>query len=149
MAKAKQYNPNKYDAKSEETFCDSVPTKIEYGFQANTYKWTYSESHSRENIEVKKEYQKQYTPDINFKLFDLELKGYFRPDAKRRMEAFKKMYPEVDLRIAFQDNKKISPKSKRRYLDWARIKGFKACIALTYDDLPEEWKVELNETDKS
>jgi hypothetical protein len=137
-----------YDAKSEKAFCESIPKGIKWSLHENVYHWTYSEVHSKGKNEIRKEYDKKYTPDVNFGTFDLELKGYLRPDAKKRMEVFRKMYPEADIRVAFQKDLPVRKGAKRKYSDWARINGYKWCIAKTFDDLPEEWKKEIKDAKK-
>lgn len=58
----------------------------------------------------------------------LETKGYFRPEAKRKMVAVKKQHPELDIRIVFYSNKK-------KDITWAERHGFKWSVG----DIPKEW----------
>jgi predicted nuclease of restriction endonuclease-like RecB superfamily len=58
----------------------------------------------------------------------LETKGYFRPEAKRKMVAVKKQHPELDIRIIFYSN-------KLKDIRWADKHGFKWAI----DKIPQEW----------
>lgn len=58
----------------------------------------------------------------------IETKGYFRPEAKRKMVAVKRQHPELDIRILFYSFKK-------KDVLWAERNGFKYAI----DKLPPEW----------
>lgn len=58
----------------------------------------------------------------------IETKGYFRPEAKRKMVAVKKQHPELDIRILFYS-------LKAQYVKWAEKNGFKWAV----DKIPKEW----------
>ncbi len=58
----------------------------------------------------------------------LETKGYFRPEAKRKMVAVKKMHPELDIRIIFYSTSKTNVR-------WALKHGFK----FAFHQIPEDW----------
>lgn len=58
----------------------------------------------------------------------LELKGYLRPEHKRKMVAVKKQHPEKDIRIVFYAHKK-------EYIRWAEKHGFRWSIGT----IPCEW----------
>ncbi len=58
----------------------------------------------------------------------LETKGHFRPEAKRKMVAVKKMHPELDIRIIFY-------RASKPYIRWAEKHGFK----YAFHSIPEEW----------
>src|SRR6267154_3185218 len=73
-----------------------------------------------------------YTPDF---IIDtptgrilVECKGYFRPEAKRKMVAVKKQHPELDIRILFYS-------LKVQYIKWAEKNGFRYAIG----KIPKEW----------
>lgn len=51
----------------------------------------------------------------------IEAKGYFRPEAKRKLIAVKKQHPGKDLRIIFYSENK-------KYIAWAERYGFKWAI---------------------
>ena len=73
-----------------------------------------------------------YIPDfiLNTRLGKvyLETKGHFRPEAKRKMSAVKRLHPELDIRILFYSLKK-------KDIRWAEKHGFKYAI----DTIPKEW----------
>lgn len=73
-----------------------------------------------------------YIPDfvLNTRLGKvyLETKGHFRPEAKRKMAAVKKLHPELDIRILFYS-------LKAKDIRWAEKHGFKYAI----DVIPKEW----------
>ena len=58
----------------------------------------------------------------------LETKGYFRPEAKRKMVAVKKQHPELDIRIIFYNGNKTN-------IRWALKHGFK----FAFHEIPKEW----------
>jgi predicted nuclease of restriction endonuclease-like RecB superfamily len=73
-----------------------------------------------------------YIPDFvlttrSGKLY-IETKGYFRPEAKRRMLAVKKINPKLDIRILFYAFSKSSIK-------WCEKHHFPYAIG----DIPDEW----------
>lgn len=58
----------------------------------------------------------------------LETKGHFRPEAKRKMVAVKKMHPELDIRIIFY-------RASKPYIRWAEKHGFK----YAFHSIPDDW----------
>lgn len=62
----------------------------------------------------------------------LETKGHFRPEAKRKMVAVKKMHPELDIRIIFY-------RLSKPYVKWAEKHGFK----YAFHSVPEDWLNEI------
>ncbi len=58
----------------------------------------------------------------------LETKGHFRPEAKRKMAAVRRLHPELDIRILFYSEKK-------KDIRFAEKHGFKWAI----DTIPSEW----------
>lgn len=73
-----------------------------------------------------------YIPDfiletIHGKIY-IETKGHFRPEAKRKMVAVKKLNPALDIRIIFYSYKK-------KDCTWATKNGFPWAI----DTIPNNW----------
>lgn len=58
----------------------------------------------------------------------LETKGHFRPEAKRKMVAVKKIHPELDLRIIFYSMSKQNVR-------WANKHGFR----YAFHSIPDDW----------
>ena len=58
----------------------------------------------------------------------IETKGHFRPEAKRKMSAVKKLHPELDLRIVFYSR-------KEKDIKWAE----KHKIPWAIGEIPKEW----------
>lgn len=58
----------------------------------------------------------------------IETKGHFRPEAKRKMTAVKKLHPTLDIRILFYSYSKSSVK-------WCDKHGFPYAIG----DIPDDW----------
>jgi hypothetical protein len=61
----------------------------------------------------------------------IEAKGYFRPEAKRKMVAVKRQHPELDIRLIFYSASKANVRFAERY-------GFKYSVG----EIPEEWLTE-------
>lgn len=58
----------------------------------------------------------------------IETKGHFRPEAKRKMVAVKKLNPALDIRILFYKHSKANEK-------WCAKYGF----PYAHTNIPEEW----------
>lgn len=58
----------------------------------------------------------------------IETKGHFRPEAKRKMVAVRRLHPELDIRIVFYSR-------KAKDVRWAEKHGFKYSI----DIIPKDW----------
>lgn len=76
---------------------------------------------------------RNYIPDFiiekeDGKILYIEAKGYFRPDAKPKMVAVKKLHPDLDIRFVFYNNNKSN-------IRWAMKHGFPYSIGY----IPEEW----------
>lgn len=73
-----------------------------------------------------------YIPDFLIStstgLVYIETKGYFRPEAKRKMVAVKKQHPELDIRIVFYS---YNSRNER----WAIRHGFR----YAFEKIPTEW----------
>lgn len=88
-----------------------------------------------------------YNPDftVRHKLREnvtfLETKGYFRPDAKRKMVAVKRGNPQLDIRLIFYGNS--NTKGNRSNVKWANKYGF----PYAFHTIPQEWIEEFNGTD--
>lgn len=91
-----------------------------------------------ETVKIPYVIEGNYIPDFiltsNTKTIYLETKGHFRPEAKRKMVAVKKLHPSLDIRIVFYSK-------KLRDIRWAEKNGFPYAIG----DVPQEWLEELNE----
>lgn len=73
-----------------------------------------------------------YIPDLLLNDIYIELKGYFRQDAQRKMKAVKQQHPDKDIRFVFQNAnatiqgaKKRKDGSKMTCAEWADLHGFK------------------------
>jgi len=58
----------------------------------------------------------------------IEAKGYFRPEAKRKMVAVKRQHPELDIRFVFY-------RKRRADIKWAERYGFMYSL----ETIPKEW----------
>jgi predicted nuclease of restriction endonuclease-like RecB superfamily len=60
----------------------------------------------------------------------VEAKGHFRPEAKRKMVAVKRLHPNLDIRIVFYSR-------KLKDVRWCERYGFKYSIGT----IPEDWLI--------
>ena len=72
----------------------------------------------------------------------IEIKGYFRQDAQRKMRNMKEQHPELDIRFLFQRGnspvqgaKKRNDGSKMTCSEWAEKHNY----IYTEEIIPEEW----------
>ena len=86
--------------------------------------------------------ERHYVPDLKLGTMYVELKGYFRQDAQRKMKAVKAQHPELDIRFVFQNAsatvqgaKKRKDGSKMTCKEWADRNGF----MWAEGTVPEEW----------
>lgn len=87
--------------------------------------------------------ERKYIPDLLVGDIYIELKGFFRQDAQRKMKAVKAQHPDLDIRFLFQrasspvhGAKKRKDGSKMTCWEWADRYGF---IWAEGEDIPEEW----------
>ena len=58
---------------------------------------------------------RNYTPDLKIGETYIEVKGYFRKDAQRKMRNMKEQHPELDIRFLFQRaNSPVQGAKKRK-----------------------------------
>jgi len=79
-----------------------------------------------------------YTPDFHLIEQDIliEAKGFFDKSDRVKMQLVKEQYPDLDIRIVFQNAKnKIYKGSKTTYGAWATRYGFEWAEG----SIPEEW----------
>lgn len=87
--------------------------------------------------------ERHYIPDLRLSdTLYVELKGYFRQDAQRKMKAVKEQHPELDIRFVFQNAastiqgaKKRKDGSKMTCAEWADRNGF----VWAEGTVPKEW----------
>ena len=86
---------------------------------------------------------RDYIPDLLIGEMYVEIKGYFRQDAQRKMRAVKKQHPEKDIRFLFQranatvqGAKKRKDGSKMTCKEWAERYGFQYAEG---EEIPEKW----------
>lgn len=92
---------------------------------------------------VKYNVEREYVPDLKIGDTYIELKGYFRQDAQRKMKAVKTQHPDMDIRFLFQKAsstvqgaKKRKDGSKMTCAEWADRYGF---IWAEGEEIPEDW----------
>lgn len=84
--------------------------------------------------------RKDYIPDFvvvtkSGKEIYIEVKGWFRPEDRTKMRAVKSSHPELDIRMLFDKNNKVSSRGKMKYTEWCAKHGFKCAIK----SVPKEW----------
>lgn len=77
-----------------------------------------------------------YTPDFFLRNgVVVECKGRFTPDDRKKILAMKEQHPDIDLRLVFEFDNKLSKKSKTRYSTWCDQKG----IEYAFLKIPKRW----------
>ena len=86
---------------------------------------------------------RDYIPDLLIGDVYIEIKGYFRQDAQRKMKAVKKQHPNKDIRFLFQKGdstiqgaKKRKDGTKMTCKEWAERYGFKYAEG---EEIPDQW----------
>lgn len=86
---------------------------------------------------------RDYIPDLLIGEMYVEIKGYFRQDAQRKMKAVKKQHPHLDIRFLFQKAKSTIHGAKKRVdgtkmtcAEWADRYGFQWAEG---EEIPEQW----------
>ena len=82
--------------------------------------------------------RKKYLPDFKVNGFILECKGRLTAADRKKMVAVKSQHPDKDIRLLFQFDNKLNPRSKTRYSMWAEKNGFKWALK----EVPEAWLLE-------
>jgi hypothetical protein len=82
-----------------------------------------------------------YLPDFVVNgMIVIEAKGYFKPEDRRKMLDVKKFHPDLDIRLVFQrDNKLTKAKNGKTYTQWADQHGFKWAVG----EVPNDWILEF------
>lgn len=80
--------------------------------------------------------KKKYLPD--FRLPNgiiVECKGRLTARDRKKLLLVKEQNPDVEIRLLFQYNNKLAPRSNTRYGDWATKHGFTWAL----ESIPREW----------
>lgn len=87
--------------------------------------------------------ERKYIPDLLIGSVYVELKGYFRQDAQRKMKAVKSQNPDLDIRFLFQrasspvqGAKVRKDGTKMTCREWADRYGF---VWAEGESIPQEW----------
>lgn len=110
----KKKTRNKFEARIEKQLKEA---KIKFKYEAEKIPYLIS-GHYIPDFIVETTHGKIY----------IETKGHFRPEAKRKMVAVKKLNPHLDIRLLF-----YSP--NKQYIKWAVKNGFKFAVG----EIPQEW----------
>lgn len=124
----------KYRSSSEEKFAKNLrANKIKFKYESELVPYQISRTLN-------------YKPDFivsrtrSDKMY-FEVKGWFTGKDRTKLILVKKCNPEMDIRLIFEADNKLSKRSKTRYSDWATKHGFKYHVGLS---VPKEWIEELN-----
>ncbi len=79
---------------------------------------------------------RKYLPDFRLPGGVLvECKGRLTAADRKKLKLVKEAWPQLDIRLVFQYNNKLNPRSKTRYSDWAEKHGFPWALR----EVPAEW----------
>lgn len=84
---------------------------------------------------IKKKYVCDFTVPTKHGPVYLEVKGYFSQEDRAKMRAVKECNPNIDIRLVFDRDNKLSKKSKMTYGEWADKYGFPYAIG----GVPKGW----------
>lgn len=84
--------------------------------------------------------EKQYVCDFTIRTHNgkdiyVEVKGYFPSEDRTKMRAVKACNPDIDLRIVFDKNNRLSKASKMTYAEWSEKYGFPYAVG----GIPKGW----------
>src|SRR6478736_5670390 len=123
-------------------------SKIEYEYEGYTipYRTKIRGGHCGE-CNTRNVYQsRRYLPD--FSLRDrkvvLEVKGYLNSPQRTKILGIREGNPDLDFRLCFGADNKISKTSTTRYSDWCKQHGIKYCVRT----LPKDWIEEFRRLDQ-
>ena len=87
--------------------------------------------------------ERNYIPDLLIGDVYVEVKGYFRQDAQRKMRSIREQHPNLDIRFLFQRGNSPVQGSKKRKDgtrmtcgEWAERHGF---VWAEGEEIPDEW----------
>jgi hypothetical protein len=87
-------------------------------------------------MEYRVEETRKYLPDFVINgIIVLECKGRLTAADRKKMLLVKKQHPDKDIRLLFQFDNKLAPRSKTRYSDWAKKYGFPYAV----ETIPKSW----------
>jgi len=78
----------------------------------------------------------KYIPDFIIGSIIVEVKGRFTAQDRKKHVAVREMNPDVDIRILFQRDQKISKNSTTKYSTWCDKKGMVYAFG---EVVPQEW----------
>ena len=112
---------------------------IEFEYEAETYKLYLPATRSYECLSCGMQPVKltHYTPDFSFfdGKFVVEAKGRFDPQHRAKALAFVEQHPDIEYALLFEENNKLSTKSKTRYTEWCGKHGILCDVGL----MPVAW----------
>ncbi len=78
-----------------------------------------------------------YTPDffLDTGTIIIETKGRFTAADRRKMVAVKQNHPDLDIRMLFMRNNKLTKRSNTTYTDWCDKHGYISAVGMP----PEAW----------
>lgn len=88
-----------------------------------------------ERLEYRVEETRRYLPDFKIGEILVECKGRLTAADRKKLVLVKKQHPAIDLRLLFQFDNKLSPRSPTRYSVWATKHGFQWAVGT----IPEGW----------
>lgn len=98
---------------------------VSYEYEPTTLLYTVPES------------MRKYTPDVVLPNgIIVEIKGRFTVHDRKKMVLVIEQNPELDIRMLFERDHKISKRSKTRYTEWCEKRDIKCAVGR---EIPEEW----------
>lgn len=140
----KQWEVNGYQVRSKLemlVLTDLVNKGVDFEYEAESYVWleklprAFCAACGEKAVFV----ERSYTPDVFLSNgIIVEVKGIFTSHDRKIAAAMQEQHPNLDIRMVFQRDNKLSRSSSTRYSTWCEKKGIKCAIA----KIPEEWVIE-------
>ena len=86
--------------------------------------------------------QRRYLPDFTIRPSGIvvEVKGYLPSPQRSKILGIRKWNPDLDFRMVFGSDNKISKGSSTRYSDWCEQNGIPYCIRIIPDNWLEDFR---------
>lgn len=111
---------------------------VAYTYETYSYNWyekLRAVCHECESPETYAE--RWYTPDVFLgNGVIVEIKGKFTPKDRKILIGMQDVHPELDIRLLFMQDNKLSKSSETRYTEWASANDIAAVVGTA---IPEGW----------
>jgi len=131
---------NKYRSKFEERVAKELEDKgVDFTYECTTLKYNKRTTRKMECLDCGSSHIVQKAKYLtDFRLSNgvfLEVKGWFMPSDRTKMESVIKCNPGLDIRMVFERDNWTTKKKTQRYSEWCKKRKIKYCVG----EIPKEW----------